>query len=374
MTMKPIYRLITAVLCAAFVVPGGRADDKQIQAQKQQRKVDYYYFEGLKDKQAGRHDVAYDHFRYCISLDSTAAAPLYELAVYALQLRKPELSLDYLRRAVKYDPTNYTYRLALASLSLYAGMYGEAAELYRELVHEHPAKPELIYYLAEALNQAGQTGEAIDRFNELENTLGVNEALSMQKYKLYMQMEQRDKAYNELQRLADNNPGDVRYPIMIGDLLLENGDTAGALSSYEAAHEIDPTSPYYPVSMANYYEAVGDRAAAENQIRTALVDRELDVETKMGILARYLRQLHQTPDALPPPPGATPRGAFAEEILRRPTDDAKQDGGGPLSIPTRHRDGARQRRGLAAVARHRHSGQRHEGGHAYLPEVSPDVP
>ena len=298
MTMKPIYRLITAVLCAAFVVSGGRADDKQIQAQKQQRKVDYYYFEGLKDKQAGRHDVAYDHFRYCISLDSTAAAPLYELAVYALQLRKPELSLDYLRRAVKYDPTNYTYRLALASLSLNVGMYGEAAELYRELVHEHPAKPELIYYLAEALNQAGQTGEAIDRFNELENTLGVNEALSMQKYKLYMQMEQRDKAFNELQRLADNNPGDVRYPIMIGDLLLENGDTAGALSSYEAAHEIDPTSPYYPVSMANYYEAVGDRAAAENQIRTALVDRELDVETKMGILARYLRQLHQTPDAM----------------------------------------------------------------------------
>ena len=52
MTMKPIYRLITAVLCAAFVVPVGRADDKQIQAQKQQRKGDYYYFEGLKDKQA----------------------------------------------------------------------------------------------------------------------------------------------------------------------------------------------------------------------------------------------------------------------------------------------------------------------------------
>ena len=42
MTMKPIYKLITAVLCAAFVVPVGRADDKQIQAQKQQRKVDYY--------------------------------------------------------------------------------------------------------------------------------------------------------------------------------------------------------------------------------------------------------------------------------------------------------------------------------------------
>ena len=61
------------------------------------------------------------------------------------------------------------------------------------------------------------------------------------------------KASDPGRTAADNNPGDVRYPIMIGDLLLENGDTAGALSSYEAAHEIDPTSPYYPVSMANYY-------------------------------------------------------------------------------------------------------------------------
>ena len=294
----PIYRLILAVLCMAFVVPGGRAESSQKLTEADRRKVDYYFYEGLKRKQQGRHDVAFELFRYCLGIDSTASAPLYELAVYSMQLRKPELSLDYLRRAVQNDPKNFTYRLALASLSLNVGMYGEAAELYRELVRENPGKPELIYYLAEALNQSGQTGEAIDRFNELENTLGVTEALSMQKYKLYMQMEEKDKAYNELQRLADSNPGDVRYPILIGDLLLENGDTAGALSSYEAAHEIDPTSPYYPVSMANYYEAVGDRAAAEDQIRTALVDRELDVETKTSILARYLRQLNQTPDAM----------------------------------------------------------------------------
>ena len=294
----PIYRLILAVLCMAFVVPGGRAEASQKLTEADRRKVDYYFYEGLRRKQQGRHDVAFELFRYCLGIDSTASAPLYELAVYSMQLRKPELSLDYLRRAVQNDPKNFTYRLALASLSLNVGMYGEAAELYRELVRENPGKPELIYYLAEALNQSGQTGEAIDRFNELENTLGVTEALSMQKYKLYMQMEEKDKAYNELQRLADSNPGDVRYPILIGDLLLENGDTAGALSSYEAAHEIDPTSPYYPVSMANYYEAVGDRAAAEDQIRTALVDRELDVETKTSILARYLRQLNQTPDAM----------------------------------------------------------------------------
>ena len=289
-----IYGVMVAVLCTAFAVQGVRADDRQ----PTQRKVDYFFFEGLKMKNAEKYDAAYELFNHCLSIDSTASAPLYELAVYSMQLKKPDRSLDYLRRAVAGDPKNFTYKLALASLSLNVGMYGEAAELYRELVRENPGKPELNYYLAEALTQIGQTGEAIDRFNELENTMGVTESISMQKYKLYMQMEEKEKAYNELQRLADNNPGDARYPMLIGDLLMEDGDTAGALSSYQAAHEIDPTSPYYPVSMAKYYEAVGDRAAAENQIRTALVDRELDVDTKMRILARYLRQLQQSPEAM----------------------------------------------------------------------------
>ena len=63
---------------------------------------------------------------------------------------------------------------------------------------------------------------------------------------------------------------------------------------YQKAHEIDPESPYYIVSMANYYEVVGNKDAAETQIRNALVNEKLDVETKVGILSRYILKLQQT--------------------------------------------------------------------------------
>ena len=106
-----IYKLITAVLCTAFVAQGGWAAEKdETPSDATRRKVDYFYLEGLNRKYAGEYAEASELFQHCISLDSTAAAPLYELAVYALQLRKPELSLDYLRRAVKYDPTNCPIR------------------------------------------------------------------------------------------------------------------------------------------------------------------------------------------------------------------------------------------------------------------------
>ena len=85
-----------------------------------------------------------------------------------------------------------------------------------------------------------------------------------------------------------------RYQIILGDLHLEKNDTVKALKYYQKAHEIDPESPYYIVSMANYYEVVGNKDAAETQIRNALVNEKLDVETKVGILSRYILKLQQT--------------------------------------------------------------------------------
>jgi tetratricopeptide (TPR) repeat protein len=50
--------------------------------------------------------------------------------------------------------------------------------------------------------------------------------------------------------------------------------------------------------MANYYEAAGDKVAAEAQIRNALVNQELDVAMKVNILSRYILQLQQSQKGL----------------------------------------------------------------------------
>lgn len=288
--------LCTGTLCAA----SRNGWQKERAHTARQRKVDYFFYEGVKLKNAGKYDAAYEMFNHCLQTDSTAAAPLYELSSFFLRLNRPEKAVSYLKKAVSYDPSNFNYKLAFASLSLNTGMYGEAAQSYKELIKEYPDKVELNYYLAEALTQAGEIGEAIDRFNDLENGLGMNETLSMQKYKLYMQLEQPEKAFGELKKLADKYPADARYLILIGDLYLQQKDTKQAYEYYRKAHGIDPSNPYYTVSMANYYEQMDDHEAAERQIRTALVNEDLDVNIKLGILARYIQQLQESKSAMEP--------------------------------------------------------------------------
>ena len=261
---------------------------------KDQRKFDYFFYEGLNLRNAGKYDAAYDAFTHCLTIDSAAAPVLYELSTFYIQMNRPAKAVEVLKKAVENDKGNFTYKMALASISRNLGMYGEAAEEFRELVRDYPGKKELNYYLADALTQAGEIGEAIDAYNALESVMGMNEAISMQKYRLYKQLEKPKEAFKEIEKLAAKYPMNARFQIVLGDLHLENGEMDKALVAFQKAHEVDPTEPYYIVSMANYYEAVGDKEAAEEQIRSALVNEKLDVETKVNILSRYILKLQQT--------------------------------------------------------------------------------
>lgn len=299
--MSKILKYILFLLLLVQVVPAMASDTKSTASpasarlsEADRRKFDYFFYEGLNLKASGKFDAAYDAFNYCLAIDSTASAVLYELSSFYVQLNRPDKSVEMLKRAVANSSDNFTYRMALASMSRSQGMYGESADEYEKLVKDYPSKPELNYYLADALTQEGEIAKAIDAYDSLEQSIGMNEALSMQKYKLYNSLEQSDKAFKEIEKLADKYPMEARYRIMLGDLHLEKNDTVKALDYYKQAYAIDPANPYYIVSMANYYEAVGDKDAAETQIRNALINEQLDVDTKVAILSRYILKLQQT--------------------------------------------------------------------------------
>lgn len=298
--LKCFYYIFFLAVCLTSLPVGATDQRKETVSDKvtlsaaDRRKFDYFFYEGLNLKAAGKYDAAYDAFNYCLALDSTAAPVLYELSSFYVQLNRPTQAVEMLKRAVDNSRDNFTYKMALATLSRNLGMYGEAAEEFEELVKEYPEKVELNYYLADALTQEGEIAKAIEAYTALEDVVGMNEALSMQKYKLYSQLNQPEEAFKEIEKLAAKYPMEARYQIILGDLHLEKKEMEKALAYYEKAHEVDPSNPYYIVSMANYYEAKGDKAAAETQIRNALVNDKLDVDTKVSILSRYILKLQQT--------------------------------------------------------------------------------
>ncbi|MCD7938251.1 MAG: tetratricopeptide repeat protein [Tannerellaceae bacterium] len=292
--LKKIVHIFSLFIYAGGILLPVYGQESNGLSPEEQRKFDYFYYEGINLKNADKFDAAFDAFNYCLAIDSTDAAVLYELSSFYLQLNRPEKAVQFLKRAVANSSDNFAYKIALANITRSLGMYGEAAQEFEELVKEYPEKVDLNYFLADALTQQGELSQAIDAYNALESSMGMNEALSLQKYRLYMVLEEPENALNEIVKLADKFPMEARYQIILGDLYLEKDEIEKAFESYEKAKQMEPDSPYYIVAMANYYEKTGMKEAAETQIRDALVNQKLDIETKVSILSRYILGLQQS--------------------------------------------------------------------------------
>lgn len=267
------------------------ANDNHKLSAADERKFDYFFFEGLKLKHAGKFDASFEMFSHCLAIDSTSSVVLYELSSFFMNLDKPEKAVAYLKKAINYAPNNQEYRNTLASLFFSLSQFEEAAGEFELLLKSHPEKPELNYYLAESYSRMGEIQKAIDMYNELENVTGLNEALSMEKFQLYMKLKQEEKSMDEIKKLIEKYPMESRYLTFLGDLFLQQNNHSQALFYYRKAQEVDSESPYYPVSMANYYEKTGQRDSAKMQITAALMNERLDVNTKLSILARFIHQL-----------------------------------------------------------------------------------
>lgn len=255
------------------------------------RKFDYYFYEAMKAKAINKHDDAFDLLKYCQAIDSTNANLLFELGNYYNILDEKNKALDYYRNATKYDSENFYYNVAYASLCLEFKQYSDAIEEFEKLTKKDPDNTDLYIYLAEAYRQDGDTENAIKSLDRLEQIIGLNEKVSLQKFQLYNSMKQEAKAFGEIQKFIDKYPSNVKYRILLGDLYLQADKKAEALDIYTKAKAIDPEDPYLISSMAEYYEQTNNKEAAEAELKMALVSPKMDIDTKLGILAQYVGTL-----------------------------------------------------------------------------------
>lgn len=260
---------------------------------KDRRKFDHYFYEAMNAKALGKYDEAVDLFQHCYAVDSTNANVLVELGTFYNVLQEKNKALGFFRKAVYYDPSNYYYNMMLAGLSKELGLKQDVVDIYSALSKLYPDKPDLQFELANAYAENGELQKAIDTLNKLEKSTGISEIITLNKYRLYTQMNKKKLAFEEIQQIIDKNPNDPRYLILMGDLYLEDNQSKKALDYYEMARQIDEHSPALILSMVNYYEKTNNKTAAQAELQRAITSSSLDVETKLQLLTRYLGILQQ---------------------------------------------------------------------------------
>lgn len=262
-------------------------------SEENKRKFDYFFYEAAKAKAQNNYDEAFDFLQYCLGIDTTNAEVYFQLGGFYNTLDNKNEAMNCYRNAVLYNSDNLYYNMAFATLCLEFKQYSDAISVYELLVNKYPENQELYLYLSESYRLDGDIQKAVEALNKLEQLIGLNEKISLQKFQLYTVLKQEDKAFAEIKKYIDKYPTETKYQILLGDLYLQAGKKNEAFLIYSKAKAADPENPYLITSMAEYYEQTNNKAAAESELKTALISPKMDIDTKLGILAQYVGTLKQ---------------------------------------------------------------------------------
>ena len=261
--------------------------------EEDQRIFDYFFHSGVNAKTIDKYSASFDYLNYCARIDSTNANVLFELGNFYKSFQDANKASAYYGKAVKYDPTNYYYSMSLAGTLLELQKYPEAIAIYDKLIDLNPSKVELYMYLSESHRLNGDFNKSIEALNNLERTMGMNEAITMQKFKLYAALNDKKKAYAEVQKYIAKNPDDVRYYVLLGNLYMQDNKMKEAYAILLKAKEKDPSNSFLISSLASYYELTNNTEAAGEILQSALFNDKVEIDTKIDILGQYISTLQQ---------------------------------------------------------------------------------
>ena len=282
---------------------------------EQQRKYDYFFLEAMRLKEKKDYASAFGLLQHCLDIHPNAASALYEVSQYYMFLRQVPQGQEALEKAVANAPDNYWYSQGLASLYQQQNELDKAVTLLEQMVVRFPAKQDPLFNLLDLYGRQEKYDEVISTLNRLEKRMGKNEQLSMEKFRIYLQMKDDKKAFQEIESLVQEYPMDMRYQVILGDVYLQNGKKQEAYDVYQKVLAAEPDNPMAIFSMVSYYKQTGQEELYQQQLDTLLLNKKVTSDTKVGVMRQMIVENEQADK------DSTQIIALFDRIMKQEQDD-----------------------------------------------------
>ena len=296
--------------------PSQEEKEKDPLTYEQRRKFDYFFLEALRQKQKGEYDAAFELYRHCLDINPHSAATLYEISQFYMALGQEKKGEEALKQAVRSDESNFWYKQTLAAWYQGKRDLPKAIAVYEDMTRLFPSRLEPLMALADLYNQTKSYQEVIKTLNRLEELDGKSEQISMEKFRIYLQMNNQEQAFQEIENLSKEYPYDLRYQTILGDVYLNNNHPEEAYETYQRILKEEPGYAPALISMASYYQKTGQDSLYQTQLDTILLNDNVESNMKMEIMRQLIFQSEQTTK------DSTQIISLFNEILKRPQQNA----------------------------------------------------
>lgn len=221
---------------------------------EQRRKFDYYFLEAVRLKEKGELDAAFDMYSHCLDIYPQSAAVQYEMAQFYMYFNQPQKGEELLQKAVVLEPDNYWYKQTLASHYRKRGENEKAVDVIEDIVDRFPSRLEPLMELVDLYDRLKDYKKVIHTLDRLEKIDGKSEQISMEKFRIYLQTKDLERAFAEIENLVQEYPYEMRYLNILGDVYLENGRIEEAYSIFKKVLKDEPGYAPAMLSLVSYYE------------------------------------------------------------------------------------------------------------------------
>lgn len=252
------------------------------------------FVEAERERLLGHYDKSAQKYKQFIDKYGDEPAAWYGLA-RALQAKgDAQGALDAAAKAVGLDAANEWYKILLADIYESLGQSADAVKVYSALCKQSPQNIRFLDKLAHLQVLAGRPKEALKTLEQLEKITGVTEATADKKHLIYLGLGDVKKAVGELQKLVNAYPARVVYRHRIAQVYESVGDKAAAQKVYEEILRIAPNDE--AAKLALLAERRGSSGSVLSELRTLkpiVEDPKVSIDGKVKQVLPYFKQMEQ---------------------------------------------------------------------------------
>lgn len=301
MNLRYTQSLCAAILLLLTVLPFAdklMASDRKAISEDDRVKAEYIFLEAEKQRNMGRDDAFHHLLQYAHSLDPENSAIAYYLGYSRLMKSNLSVSdslfsssLRMMRKHVDAHPEDKYEAMLYANGNMIANQVQEGLRVLKIQAERNPHNVEVQLSIADAYARLEDYRNAIAAYDSVQLWQGQSVQLSARKVRAYQALNDTVGAIGEMRSLLATAPRNVDYNLAMGNMMLMFGERDSALTYYDKAQQYEPENGATYLAKAQFYNAIGDSVNYDQQTYQALVSKDLDVASKVEVLADYARHL-----------------------------------------------------------------------------------
>lgn len=301
MNLRYTQSLCAAILLLLTVLPFAdklMASNRKAISEDDRVKAEYIFLEAEKQRNMGRDDAFHHLLQYAHSLDPENSAIAYYLGYSRLMKSNLSVSdslfsssLRMMRKHVDAHPEDKYEAMLYANGNMIANQVQEGLRVLKIQAERNPHSVEVQLSIADAYARLEDYRNAIAAYDSVQQWQGQSVQLSARKVRAYQALNDTVGAIGEMRSLLATAPRNVDYNLAMGNMMLMFGERDSALTYYDKAQQYEPENGATYLAKAQFYNAIGDSVNYDQQTYQALVSKDLDVASKVEVLADYARHL-----------------------------------------------------------------------------------